>query len=117
MGPVNGQGRLEHAVGHRLRRGRRSGVPCFDLLNLEQRGGFGRRDLAFEAALDDLERQEVLALLPQYPAKTVYIVVVELAVARGRPLRDEQPPALEEADLRDRDIGKLLPQQREDIAN
>jgi len=74
-------------------------------------------DLLFQAALDHLERQEVLSLLAQHPAQSLDIVVVELAVARRRPLRVHQALALEEPDLRDGDIGEFLTEQRQDLTD
>ena len=41
----------------------------------------------------------------------------ELAVPRRRPLGVHQALALEEADLRDGDVGELLPEQRQDVAD
>ena len=45
------------------------------------------------------------------------VAVVELAVARRRPLGLDQALALEEADLGDRDVGELLEQQAEHLAD
>src|SRR5439155_23856477 len=68
--------------------------------------GFG--DRAREAPLDHLEWQEVLALLAQDPTQALDVGVVELAVARRRALGVEQALALDEADLRDGDVGELV---------
>ena len=65
-----------------------------------------------QAVADHLEGQEVLPLLAQHPAQPLDVVVEELAVARGRALGVDQALALEEADLRDGDVGELLTQQR-----
>ena len=70
-----------------------------------------------QAVPDHLEGQEVLALLAQHPAQALHVVVEELAVARGRTLGVHQALALEEADLRDGDVGELLPQQGQDVAD
>ena len=68
----------------------------------------GRRLLlahAVESLLDDLQREEVLLLLVQDPAQPGDVGVVELAVPRRRALRVDEALALEEPDLRDRDVG------------
>jgi hypothetical protein len=70
-----------------------------------------------EATLDHLERQEVLALLAEDPPEPLDVGVVELAVARRGALGTDQPLALEEADLRDRDVGELDDEQVEDFAD
>ena len=70
-----------------------------------------------EALLDHLERQEVVALLGEDPPQPLDVGVVELPVARRRALGVEQPLALEEADLRDRDVGELVLQQVEHLAD
>ena len=87
--------------------------------HLEQRrGGRGRvAHAVLEAAFDHLEGEEVLALLAEDPAEAIDVGLVELAVTGRRPLGNEQPPALEETDLRDRHVRKLLTQQRENVAN
>src|SRR5437870_543598 len=72
---------------------------------------------AGQSPLDHLEGQEVLALLAQDPAQAGHVVLVELAVARRGALRVEEPLALEEADLRDRDVGELLLQERQHLAD
>ena len=61
-----------------------------------------------EPLLDHLQRQEVLALLAQDEAQPFDVGRVELAVARRRALGIDEPLALEEADLRDRDVGELV---------
>ena len=81
------------------------------------RTGQGGVALAGQAVADDLEREEVLALLAQDPAQPLDVVVVELAVARRRALRVDETLALEETDLRDRDVGELLPQEGEHVAD
>ena len=70
-----------------------------------------------EPPLDDLERQEVLLLLVQDPAQPVDVGAVELPVPRRRPLRVDEPLALEEADLRDRDVGELVAQRRQHLTD
>ena len=70
-----------------------------------------------EAVLDHLERQEVLALLAQDPAQALDVGLVELAVARRRALGVEQALALEEADLGDGDVGELVLEQGQDLAD
>ena len=59
----------------------------------------------------------MLALLAEDPAQPIHVGLVELAVTGRRALGNEQAAALEEADLRDRDVRKLLAQQGEDVAN
>ena len=66
---------------------------------------------------DDLEGQEMLALLAQHPAQPLHVVVEELSVARRRSLGVHQALALEEADLRDRDVGEFLPEQGQDVTD
>src|SRR5207302_8679952 len=78
-------------------------------------GGGRGLGLSRQSALDDLQREEVLTLLAQDPAQALDVVVVELSVARGRALGVEQALALEESDLRDRDVGELVLQQRQDL--
>ncbi len=73
--------------------------------------------LLLEAALDHLEGKEVLALLAQHPAQPLDVVLVELAVPRRRPFGVDETLALEEADLGDGDVGELLAQQREHVAD
>ena len=68
-------------------------------------------------SLITLQRQEVLALLAQHPPQALDVVLVELAVARGGPLGIDQALALQEADLRDGDVGELLAEQGEDVAD
>ena len=64
---------------------------------------------------DDLEGEEVLALLAQDPAEALDVVLEELAVARWGALGIDQPLALEEPDLRDGDVGELLPQEGQHV--
>ena len=75
-----------------------------------------RRQLV-EPLLDHLQRQEVLLLLVQDPAQPGDVGVVELPVARRRPLGVDEALALEEPDLRDRDVGELVAQRREHLAD
>ena len=82
------------------------------------RSGGGVVELAVgQAVADHLQRQEVLPLLAQHPAQPLDVVLEELAVARRRALRVDQSLALEEADLADRDVGELLPQERQDVTD
>src|SRR5262249_48645946 len=80
-------------------------------------GRLGIRDrlTAVEAILDDLEREEVLALLAQDPPQPLDVRGIELAVARRRPLRIDEALALEEPDLRDGHVGELALEQREHL--
>jgi hypothetical protein len=86
-------------------------------------GGVGRhrrcpgRLSLLQAVLDHLEWEEVLTLLAEHPAQPLDVGVVELPVARGRPLGVDETLALEEPDLRDGDVGELLAKQREDVAD
>ncbi len=70
-----------------------------------------------EALLDDLQRQEVLALLPEDPAQARDVDAVELPVAGRGALGLDQPLALQEPDLRDRDVGELVLEVREHLAD
>jgi hypothetical protein len=70
-----------------------------------------------QAVPDDLEGKEVLALLTQDPAQAFDVVVVELAVSRGRSLRVDQALTFEESDLRDGHVGKFLAQEAQDISD
>jgi hypothetical protein len=74
-------------------------------------------DLLLEATLDHLERKEVLTLLAQHPAQPLDVVLVELAISRRGPFRIDETLALEEPDLGDRDVGELLPEQREHVSD
>jgi hypothetical protein len=73
--------------------------------------------LVLEAALYDLERQEVLALLAEHPFQALDVVVVELPVPRRCAFRIDESLAFQESDLRDRDVRKLLAQQRQDVTD
>src|SRR5207302_5488271 len=73
--------------------------------------------LPHQAALDDLQGQEVLPLLAQDPPQAGHVAVVELAVAGRRPLRVEEALALEEADLGDRDVGELVLEEGQDLTD
>src|SRR4029453_2311148 len=59
---------------------------------------------------DHAQRQELVALEAQDRTQGLHRVLVEEAVAAPRPLRREQTLLLEVADLRDRDVGKLVAQ-------
>src|SRR5690606_33552354 len=61
--------------------------------------------------------QEVVSLLDEDPAEADHVSLVELAVAGRRALGLEQALALEEADLRDRDVGELGLQLGEHFAD
>ncbi len=105
-------------------RGATADAPCGSAaagLVAEQRGlrpiSVGQVDALVEHPLDDLQRQEVVALLAQDPAQPVDVRLEELAVARGGPLRRDQPLALQEPDLGDRDVGEVLLHQRQDLAD
>ena len=73
--------------------------------------------LLLETTLDHLQGQEVLTLLAQHPAQALDVLLVELPVARRRPFGVDQTLALEEADLGDGDVGELLTQQGQDVAD
>src|SRR5207253_7779188 len=70
-----------------------------------------------EPLLDDLEGQEVLALLAQDEAQALDVGGIELAVSRRRPFGIDEALALEKADLRDRDVGELVAQLVEDVTD
>ena len=76
-------------------------------LDAARRRGRRRSAAAARRSLMTFSGQEVVALLGEDPAQPGDVVVVELPVARRRALGVEQPLALEEADLRDRDVGEL----------
>ncbi len=77
-----------------------------------------RIDLArVDAILDHSQWQVVLALFAQYAPQQLDVVGVELAIPGRGSLRIDQSLTLEEPDLRDRDVGKLLEQQCEDLAD
>ena len=80
--------------------------------------GADRVEIArLEACLDDLERQEVVTLLSEYPAEPSDVGVVELPIPGRRALGHDQPLRLQEADLRDRHVGEFGLQQREHLAD
>src|SRR5205823_5982982 len=89
---------------------------CNRRIGIEQARLLTGRQLV-EALLDHLEREEVLLLLVQDPAQPREVVRVELAIPRGRALWVHQPLALEEPDLRDGDVGKLVAQLGEHLAD
>jgi hypothetical protein len=70
-----------------------------------------------QAVPNDLQGEEMLALLAQDPTQTLYITFIEFAVSRGRTFGIDQPLALEKADFGDGDVGELFSEQRQDIAN
>ncbi len=72
---------------------------------------------AVETTLDDLQRQEVLALLPQDPAESLDVEVIELPVTRRRALGVDEALALEEPDLGDRQVGEVGLQEAEHLAD
>ena len=90
-----------------LRRSRRRGCRCSTCTVR----------VVVQPILDHLERKEVLALLAQDPAESLDVVLVELPVARRRPFRIDQTLALEEPDLRDGDVGKLLAEKGEHVSD
>ncbi len=81
------------------------------------RGELSIAGALFEATLDHLQREEVLALLAQHPAQPFDVVLVELAVTRRGALGVDQSLALQEADLGDGHVGELLAQQGQDVAD
>src|SRR5205823_266735 len=70
-----------------------------------------------ESLLDHLQREEVLLLLMEDPSKPGDVRLVELAVPGRGSFRVDEPLALEEANLRDRDVRELLAQDVEDLAD
>jgi hypothetical protein len=66
---------------------------------------------------DHLEREEVLPLLAQHPTQALHVGLEELAVPRRRAFRVHEALALEKPDFGDGDVGELLAQQREDVAD
>ena len=109
-------------------RDRRAGALGVDLVDVRLRVGLvglGRLDGARvevgggrrgrQPLLDDPEWEEVVALLGEDPPQPGDVVVVELAVARRRALRVEQALALQEPDLRDRDVREVVVEEGEDL--
>src|SRR5262245_22490370 len=76
-------------------------------------GGSGSGELV----ADHAQRQELVALEPQDRLEPFEVMVGEEAVAATRPLRADQAFVLEEADLRDRDVGELVAQPSDDLAD
>jgi hypothetical protein len=70
-----------------------------------------------QPVLHDLQRQEVVALVAEDPAQALDVGLVELPVPGWGPLRVEQPLALEEPDLRDRDVREVVLEQAQDLAD
>jgi hypothetical protein len=70
-----------------------------------------------QAIANNLEGEEVFSLLAQDVAKSFDVFVEELPVARRRSLGTDKPLALEEPDLRNRDVGELAPQQGQDVTD
>ncbi len=59
----------------------------------------------------------MVALLPEDEPEPFDVVLVELSVAAVGPSRGEQPLRLQEADLRHRDVGELVTEQVDDLAD
>ena len=74
-------------------------------------------DAVVEHLLDHLEWQEVVTLLTQDPPQPLDVGAVELPVAGAGALGGDQTLALEEPDLRDRDVREVLLHQRQDLAD
>ena len=77
----------------------------------------GQRLHSVESLLDHLQREEVLLLLMEDPSKPRHVRLVELAIPRRGSFRVDEPLALEEANLRDRDVRELLAQDVENLAD
>src|SRR5439155_9859009 len=58
-----------------------------------------------------------VALQAQDRRQALEVVLTEEAVAAARPLGRQQPLVLEEADLRDRDVGEFVGQAADDLAD
>src|SRR5664280_3849836 len=103
-GPVADQHRLIGVVGSGSRAGvgLTGAIPSGSSLRLAM-DRCRTVGIVVEPVLDHLERQEVLPLLAQHPTQSLDVVLVELAVARGRPFGVDQSLALEKADLGDGD--------------
>jgi hypothetical protein len=71
-------------------------------------GSFESVRRCVETILDHAQRQKVLALLAQDEAESFDVVVVELAVSRRGAFGNDQALALEESNLRDRDVRELF---------
>jgi hypothetical protein len=114
-------GRGGHLLDRHLEPGRWLGQLLLDLLLLRGLAIVERlarsRLLGQQPVLDHLEWQVLVALHPQDLLQLVNVLVVELPVPRGRPLRIDQPLGFEEADLRDRDVGELRLHRYQDLAD
>ncbi len=81
-------------------------------------GRTGPRNLLLpELAPDHLQREKVLPLLTEDPAEPLDVLVIELAVARRRPLGVEQTLALQKSNLGDGDVGELLFEEGQDFSD
>ena len=114
------------SAGRGLRARRRLAAPAWPAvfgLGAARRLGVGvgrradSRSRLVEALLDHLQRQEVVLLLVQDPPQARHVGLVELPVARRGALGVDEALALEEADLRDRDVGELVAQHAEHLAD
>ena len=96
--------------------GARRGAPSARAHGDRARRLVGRRrarPVLVESLLDDLQREEVLALLVQDPAQPLDVGLVEHAVPRRRAFGSDEPLTLEETDLRDRHVRELVLEKRE----
>ena len=117
-GERRGRRRREHGGGRDDRRLRSIGGVRAAIAGASGLGRYGGRSRTVTSSsrasaspslfLITLSGRIVLTLLPQDPAQALDVGFVELAVARRRALGIEQTLALEEADLRDGDVGELV---------
>ena len=70
-----------------------------------------------QLGLDDLEREEVVSLQPEDVAEAFDLERPELPISGGRSSRGYQPLGFEEANLRNRHIGKVVAQEVDDVAD
>ncbi len=70
-----------------------------------------------ESTFDDLQGQEVLALLAQDPPEPLDVGLVELAIPRRGALGVDQALALQESDLGNRQVGEVVLEEIEDFSD
>ena len=80
-------------------------------------GGSWPESISVEVLADDLQRQVVVLLDVEDVAQPVDVAVGVAPVPGRCPLGREQALALEEPDLRDRDVRELLGQDLQDLAD
>ena len=113
-GAVSSNSAVDRSLGRASRRlaaGRRRLRPSRHADSLRRRSTSSRRSLM------TFSGRKCSRLLVQDPAQPLDVGGVELPVARRRALGVDEALALEEADLRDRDVGELVAQLVEHLAD